>query len=135
MIVDASVAIKWLVPEEDSELADALLHGGGLIAPDLIVAEIANAVWKKRLRNELSAIPPLLVRVVDIFDSLEPTAPLIVRATELAVELVHPAYDCFYLALAEVSGRKIVTADQKLMRMLAGTPYGQFTLALSDAAA
>ncbi len=135
MIVDASVAIKWLVREEDSELADALIMRGGLIAPDLIASEIANAIWKKRSRNELTDIPASLGNVIEIFDSLEPTAPLIVRATEIAVELSHPAYDCFYLALAEVEDSQAVTADKKLLNKLAGTSYAHLLLSLQDAVA
>lgn len=132
MIVDASVAIKWLVPEKDSELANQLAAKGGLIAPELIAAEIANAVWKKNVRKEISGIPASLTAILRVFDSLEPLAPLTRRATEIALELDHPAYDCFYLALAEATDRKLVTADTRFMNKLAGSRFADRLATLQD---
>lgn len=133
MIVDASVAVKWLVREDDSDLAQALLGMEGLVAPDLIVSEIANAVWKKHVRGEISGIPALLGEFADLFEALESTEPLIVRATQIAVELNYPAYDCFYLALAEGSGLQIVTVDERLIKKLAGTDYASLAVTLPEA--
>jgi predicted nucleic acid-binding protein len=133
MIVDASVAIKWLVPEDDSDEADKLLDRGGLSAPDLIVCELSNAVWKKWGKGELTAVPPGLGSMVDFFDSLAPMSGLMVRAAELALELDHAAYDCFYLAQAETDRDILVTADVKLLTKLAGTPYAGLALRLRDA--
>lgn len=135
MIVDASVAIKWLTPEDDSDEADQLLARGGLSAPELIVCELSNAVWKKWRRGELTGVPPGLGSMPDFFDSLAPMGGLMVRAAELALELDHPAYDCFYLAQAESTGDVLVTADSKLLNKLAGTPYAGLALPLGEAAA
>ena len=41
------------------------------------------------------------------------------RATELACQLNHPAYDCFYLALAELLGTSVVTADRRFANKVA----------------
>jgi predicted nucleic acid-binding protein len=123
MIVDASVAIKWLAPEERSDLADRLLLEGELAAPDLIFAELANAIWKKRLRGEIVAFPPSFDKFFQYFEVIEPCQNLAVRATELAIDLGHPAYDCFYLALAEQLGSQVVSADNRLAGKLAGTNY------------
>ena len=133
MIVDASVAIKWLVVEENSDLANQLVARGDLIAPDLIASEIANAMWKKFQRKELSGLPSGLATIIDVFDRIEPSARFIVQAAELALELKHPAYDCFYLALAQATGQKIVTADQRLLNKLSNTPYAELLLTLHDA--
>ena len=54
LVVDATVAIKWVVGEADSERA-ASVRGRRLFAPDLLVAECANALWKKVVRRELAA--------------------------------------------------------------------------------
>ena len=55
VVPDASVVIKWFVPEADSEAAQALLHGDhDFVAPDLLFAEVANTLWKKTQRGELS---------------------------------------------------------------------------------
>jgi predicted nucleic acid-binding protein len=123
MIVDASVAIKWLAPEDGSDLADQLLLQGELAAPDLIFAELANAIWKKRLRGEIVASPPSLDKFPQYFEVIEPCQNLAVRASELAIDLGHPAYDCFYLALAEKRGSQVVSADKRLAEKLAGTSY------------
>ena len=54
LVVDASVAVKWLVAEEDSEAADRLLAGGDdLHAPRLMASEIANALWRKARTGEI----------------------------------------------------------------------------------
>ena len=56
VVVDASVAIKWFVPEVHAVAARRLLQEGmTLLAPDLIWAEVANALWRKWREKELSA--------------------------------------------------------------------------------
>jgi predicted nucleic acid-binding protein len=55
VVVDASVAIKWFMPEVHAEAARCLLREGmTLLAPDLIWAEVANALWRKWREKELS---------------------------------------------------------------------------------
>ncbi len=123
MIVDASVALKWVVRETDSEAALELLGAADLAAPDLIFSEIVNGLWKKWRRGELTAVPPRLRVVADSLTWIEPSANLFARATALAIELSHPAYDCFYLVLAEARGDLVVTADERFLRVCAPTPY------------
>ena len=54
LVVDASVAVKWLVAEEDSSAADRLLAGGDdLHAPRLMASEVANALWRKARMGEI----------------------------------------------------------------------------------
>jgi predicted nucleic acid-binding protein len=118
-IVDASVALKWVIEEEGSEAASALA-GESLSSPSLILAECANALWAKALRREitvaevlerlawLSAAPVLLV----------PLEELVEDATRLAVTLGHPVYDCLYLALAVREKTRLVTADQQFARIV-----------------
>ena len=117
LIVDASVAIKWFVKETLHDEALVLLqHSDRLQAPEFIVLELTNVVWKKRLRREItkgqaqtivSAIPNYVSIVYPIVLDHE-------RALELAVFLEHPAYDCLYLACAERVGGTVVTADRAL---------------------
>ena len=120
LIVDASVAIKWGIEEAGSPAAHALLSRPGLIAPDLVIAEIANTLWKKEQRGELTAAhrPVAFAASTRSFDEFTPCGPLATRALELAAALRHPAYDCFYLALAEARGGTFVTADARLLRVL-----------------
>jgi predicted nucleic acid-binding protein len=121
-VVDASITIKWLVPEVLSEAADRLRDGAhDLVAPDLVLVEVANALWKKTRAEEISAREADaaldLVRQSGI--DLHPTGPLLPRAMEMARRLDHPVYDCAYLALAEREQAAFVTADQRLLRRLA----------------
>ena len=53
LVIDASVAVKWVVPEPGSGHAEILIDHG-LVAPDLIYAECANVFWKKVRRGELT---------------------------------------------------------------------------------
>lgn len=130
MIVDSSIAVKWLVIEDDADRALELIEEGGLVSIDLIASEIANAIWKKWRRGEISVVPDGLGSVMKIFDVIEPSPPLLERATALAIELEHPAYDCFYIALAEKTEQRLVTADLKLVRKLTETPYAKLVVAL-----
>jgi len=73
-----------------------------LIAPDLLIAECANILWKKVQRNELSKEEALLAaRLLQGAEiELLPTRSSMEAATRIAIELDHPAHDCVYLALA-----------------------------------
>ncbi len=119
-VVDASVAAKWVIDEPGTVQA-LKLRRHVLYAPDLLIAECANIVWKKVRLGELSQPEAslaigLLVRA-DI--ELVPTRRLARRAVDLAILLDHSAYDCTYLALAESARRPFVTADARLLRKLA----------------
>ena len=54
LVIDASVAMKWVIDEPGTQQALALRRHR-LFAPDLLVAECADVLWKKVRRNELSA--------------------------------------------------------------------------------
>lgn len=114
-MIDASVAIKWVV--EELGTAEALaLRRYRLSAPDLLVPECANILWKKVRREELVEPEALLAaRLLERADvDLVPMRRVLEPATKLAVALDHPAYDCFYLALADATGFSFVTADERL---------------------
>ena len=120
LVVDASVAIKWVVEEAGSKVAVGLLGGPALSAPDLLMPECANILWKKVRRGELT--PEEAALVAELLQraavELVPTRPLIPAALALAVRLDHPAYDCAYLALAVDRGHPFVTADERLVRVV-----------------
>jgi len=118
-IVDASVAAKWFVRETLHDQARTLLHdhGDDLEAPDLLLTEVANIVWKKVRRDEI--IPEqaraILPEVRASIAAFHASTDLVERALEIAVALRHPVYDCLYLACAEATDRLLVTADEKLV--------------------
>lgn len=125
MIIDASVAVKWLIEEPDSGTALALLGTDDLAAPALIHAEVGNAIYKKRKLGEftddegLGTLPAQLASIIRTIDEV----PMMSRALELALELDHPVYDCVYLAVAEALGDDLITADTRFLKKLAQRNY------------
>jgi len=117
IVIDASVAIKWVIEEEGTAAALAL-RGQNLAAPDLINAECANILWKKTRLGELSADEAVFAGRLLSNAEIEmiPTRSLVEAAIQIAVELDHPAYDCVYLALAEQRDADFITADTRLLR-------------------
>jgi predicted nucleic acid-binding protein len=117
-VVDASVAVKWVVPEVLSDQADRLLGSDEiLMAPELLMIEAANTLWKKTLRRELSATEAgrALGVLAESGIVICPAQPLLGRALALAQQLAHPVYDCVYLALAERERATLITADERLI--------------------
>ena len=121
-VVDASVAVKWFVPEEHSDVSELLLDENfELTVPRLFFSEFGNILWKKFTRKELSH--------EDAVDSAKglrsamlipvPDELLLDAALALACELKHPVYDCLYLALADSLETAVVTADQKFANKVA----------------
>jgi predicted nucleic acid-binding protein len=124
MVIDASVAIKWVVPEVGSEAASDLL-GRELCAPSLWLAEAANGLLKKARRGEITADEARL-RARDLVDApIEPIElPILLpSAMRIADELGHSIYDCLYLAAASLRDTKLVTADRRLLAKTAAHPY------------
>ena len=95
---------EWFVEEPGSEAARQLWRNHAhLLAPDLIVAEVCNTMWRKIRIGQASPAQAdeVVVRMRHGVLELWPTLPLAARAMALSLALDHPAYDCFYLALAE----------------------------------
>ena len=117
LVIDASVAVKWVVPEPDSDRAEALLDHA-LMAPDLLFAECANVLWKKVQRGELSKgeadIAAQTLEQADI--AIASTRGHLASAMAIAVELDHPAYAAVYLSVAQAAELRLVTADDRLIR-------------------
>lgn len=116
LVVDASVAVKWGVPEADSHLALPLLDAR-IVVPDLVYAEIANVLWKKVMRGDLSiAEADAVARGLSLLEfEVHPSAPLMVEALDMACDLHHPAYDFHYVALARRLDLPLVTADRRFI--------------------
>jgi predicted nucleic acid-binding protein len=113
-VIDASVAIKWHVFEEDWKYAHALLTPKNiLIAPDFMLLECANILWKKVLRGDISqesaqeAVRYLKQGPIHFL----PTIDFTEQALQLSHQLNHPVYDCLYLACAIEQQAFLLTAD------------------------
>jgi predicted nucleic acid-binding protein len=138
LVIDASVAVKWVIEEAGTKEALAL-RSRALAAPDLLIAECANILWKKVRRNELSEREALfaggLLARADI--ELIAMRPYLEAAVRIAVALDHPAYDCIYVALAEAEGLQFVTSDMSLLRKVgrqAARRYADRVVGLADTA-
>jgi predicted nucleic acid-binding protein len=135
VVIDASVAICWFVRESATENANGLIAATtNLVAPSLMLAELANALWKKTRRGEIRAdlaeagmreIRRFVPQIVELPDLIRP-------AFALAHELGHPVYDCIYLALARRRDAPFVTLDRVMMERLAGTRYASDAVLLAD---
>lgn len=125
IVVDASVVIKWFVPELGSEAAQRMLQQDHeYLAPDLLFAEIGNVVWKKVRKGELTEKDGLgLINDLSTA-SIEsvPTPELVADAYALAVASGRTVYDALYLALAIRLKTLFVTADERLFNALANIP-------------
>lgn len=124
VVVDASLAVKWLVEEEYSDRATALTllwgeQGIQPIGPSLLPFEVANALHRRVARGEMDAeaAGDLLQDMMAVGVALTETPGLHRRALELASQLRQGAvYDAHYLALAESLDCELWTADQRFYR-------------------
>jgi predicted nucleic acid-binding protein len=116
LVVDASVALKFVTAEPGIEAAAELLKAPDpLIAPDWLLVECANGLAKKVLNNRLpqTEASASLVALPEFFARLHPTIALLDSSFALSLRIGHPLYDCLYLALALREGATVITADLK----------------------
>lgn len=128
-VLDASVAVKTVLPEDSSEQAKQLFFNllaeppVSLHVPGSFYAECANILWQ-RVRFRGYAVADAKADLMDLLSlpfTRTATAELALRALELAVEFGVSPYDATYAALAEQLGVPLVTADESLVRHLAGS--------------
>ncbi len=124
-IVDTSVVLAWYVEEDGSEAALPLL-GTDLIAPNLLTTELANALWKKWRQSEISDVQAFAILAeAEAAVRFFAHERYLERALGLALTLVHPVYDCVFLALAETMEMSFVTADRKFANSAARGGHGR----------
>lgn len=118
MIVDASVGVKWLIPEFDCELALTLLARQDLAAPDLLTLEVGHTLGKLYRRGGASAsvLRDAWSELGEMPLHLQQSSKLFAPAFELSVRLGAAIYDCVYLAMAEATDDVLVTADERFAR-------------------
>ena len=116
-VVDASVVVKWFVPEIHSEAARRLLAlPHEYVAPDLLFAETANTIWKKIRRKELTAEEGqhLVADIGRIAVETVSCRALAEDAHALANATGRTVYDAMYVALAVRLNTRLITADDRL---------------------
>lgn len=135
VVVDASAAIRWF---------KAPVPGGApfglpkteqpLVAPDLFIAEVRNAVLVYMRKKELT-----LDQAKDIIGTIDrlmagyfPIEEFRDAAWDMALEYDHSPYDCFYLEVARSIGSYVVTSDERLVRKFAASPYARHLVPLDE---
>lgn len=116
LVIDASVAVKFVTEEPGSDAAYALVTGPEpLIAPDWMICECANVIGKKVLAGTLTrALAEASVsQLPRFFSRLYDSNELVEKALRYSFDLQHALYDCLYLALGLREQAVLVTADEK----------------------
>jgi predicted nucleic acid-binding protein len=135
LVPDASVAVKWLLQENGSEAAAALLRlDASLCGPALLRVEVRAAIVRAFRVGAISE-PDARERLADSAKILSqsrvrfiPDAALLVEASEIAIVLKHNLQECLYVACAIRAGGDLVTADQTFLARAA--PHYPFVRAL-----
>jgi predicted nucleic acid-binding protein len=132
LIVDASVAVKWIVEEPLRDEALELVRLNDVVVPDLLPAEVRNALVN-RVRRRLSTIEEARAaatafRAIPLI--IERSSDQLERAFDLALAFEHPVYDCLYLALAMARDLNLFTADLRMFDLATSIPelQGRVTL-------
>ena len=134
-VIDASVAIKWFVPEIHSDAALRVRQGGSqLHVPAFMILELGNVIAKKIRRGELTAKDGEVVLKELQHLPLQRHADerLFTAAYRLALDTQSSLYDCLYLAVAEAVDGVMITADRKFVTALSGGPYGRRVMWVED---
>lgn len=128
IVADASVILKWSLPDEPGREKALLLrdrHLSGevpIVAPELLFYELANVLPRRwgdaakatELFREICAVGP---------EKFPFEAPQWIRAMELSAHYRISAYDACYLALAQELRCRLITADERLLAQIKGLPH------------
>jgi len=134
-VVDASVAVKWYLPEIHDAPARRLLAGrDALLVPDLIFSEVGNILWKRvRAGQLLEAEAEAVLQSLGALPlAVSPSWPLALSALAIACQTQRTVYDSLYLALAVRESAVMVTADEKFTHAIQATPLTPYVLWVED---
>ena len=135
LAVDASVAVKWFLPEIHGDAALRVLERHApLVAPDLLFAEVGNVLWKRARRREASMqeARATLTALVKLPLHVYPARSLIHLALEIADRAGRSVYDSVYVALAVLRRCQLVTADRRLYDALRRGPFSASLLWVAE---
>jgi predicted nucleic acid-binding protein len=122
LVLDCSVAAKWVLPEPRRqpalELFEHYLSGEVLTAPDILLAEFASLVAKRNRRMQISAAQAqeAFAMMTKCAPRLVDTRPRLSQALDLSLQHQLSLWDCIYLALALEHDCPVLTADLRLFR-------------------
>ncbi len=138
IVVDASIGVKWFVPEVHSAEARQWRS-----SPDELHTlavffdiEIGNVCWKKVQRGEITRTDAdqIVAQLPALPLQRHAEGSLISIAFDLAVQTQRTVYDCMYLSLAVQLGGRMLTADQRLFNSLMTTGYAAHLVWVEDLA-
>jgi predicted nucleic acid-binding protein len=125
LILDASVAAKLFIAETDSEQAERVVASGQpLVAPDLVLVEVANVLhkaWRREIIDD-AQMDRALRRLPTVFGRLFPAVDLVADDAIISRILRHPVPDCIYVALHWRTGAPVITADLELVEAADAVP-------------
>lgn len=122
IVVDASLAVKWFLAEDDSHLADDVFeaHSGDITVPPVFGVEVSAAMVREANIHKAHAdvMRSAIARLISFFDDgaivvHAQSSQQLARAADLAIDLGHPLKDCLYLTLAMEIGCELVTCDAR----------------------
>ena len=122
LVLDASAVLRIIEGADSSaSFQKAVFNADLVLAPELMLTEVANALWRLQGAGHLAAegLQQRLGRAAELVDVIEPDRQLQVEALALACHFDHPVYDCLYLALARRKAAALLTADQRLQQLAA----------------
>jgi predicted nucleic acid-binding protein len=136
-VLDSNVALKWVLPEADSDKAlrlraDMLAGVHELLAPDVFPVEVAHALTRAERKGDIP-VGDADVHLLNILSSspqFHPSLTLLRRAVAISSSARIGVYDCLYVSLAEREGCEFITADDKLLKKLG--PQFAFIVALAS---
>lgn len=138
IVVDASLAVKWLFEESGSDRAMKLLkEQDSLVAPDLIFVEVAGVIVRQG--NQIKSYRPDALKTLEIWaftyfeHVIKPypaTSQRLFAASEMALRIGHPLKDCIYMVLALELGCPLVTCDVRFRDK--ARPLGDTVTLLED---
>jgi predicted nucleic acid-binding protein len=128
-VLDASVAAKWVLPacgenlvEESRTVLESYMAGRlNLSVPDLFWTEMGNILWKAHRLKRMTAegVEDGIVRLLDLNIRTLPSRSLLADAVSIAMSFDRTVYDSIYVAMAVMTGRPLLTADEKLANAIA----------------
>ena len=129
VVVDASVAVKWFLPENGQPLVSQALalldtydrEEVRFVVPDLFYVETASAIWKAVRAGRVSRAfgDQALALLTQRKFTTVPSLKLLDKAFQIAADHGRTVYDSLYVALAVQTNSQLITADERLANSLA----------------
>ena len=126
VVVDSSVVVKWYVNEDHTLEAERLIDSSlELHAPELLLAEFGNIIWKKLRNQDIDEqLANFAIESIAKLTIVLHSHPKLIRsAYTMAVETGTSVYDWIYLSLALSLSCKFVTADRKFFLAMRKTKF------------